>query len=67
MYDVPVLCCNFQNDVDRSLKEANAQAGAGKPPQRDNWAYRILRVEAKNLNVAYELRRLFGPEEDPRR
>ncbi|XP_026727813.1 transcription factor 25-like isoform X3 [Trichoplusia ni] len=51
----------------KSGEEANAQAGAAKPPKRDNWAYRILRVDAKNLNVAYELRRLFGPEEDPRR
>ena len=54
------------DEVERSVKEVNAMLGCPPPapPQPVvNQALEVLVLDPKHLNVANELRRIFGPEE----
>uniref|UniRef100_A0A2A4JRX8 Transcription factor 25 n=1 Tax=Heliothis virescens TaxID=7102 RepID=A0A2A4JRX8_HELVI len=60
------------DDIDRSLQEVNAILGAPSPvPQAEtikpNQAIMLLTVDPKHLNVANELRRLFGSDNETNR
>ncbi|XP_047041062.1 uncharacterized protein LOC124645306 [Helicoverpa zea] len=60
------------DDIDRSLQEVNAMLGDPPPApeaevKKTNEALLVLARDRKHLNVANELRRLFGPDTENNR